>query len=222
MASFACTNVNTLFFNHLRPPTPSGSAVVFPSNPSRVIRRPFRIFAQAKEENKDSSLVGVPVSQTKETTVERKPRRLMIDVSPLGLMDPLSPMRSMRQMLATMDQLFEDVMTIPGAPQVTEVRTPWDIKETENEVKMRFDVPGLSKEDVKVSVEGDTLVVKGERKEQEGGSWVSQSSSVYDMRLELPENCETEKIKAELKNGVLLITIPKTKVDQKTVDVDIQ
>ena len=63
-----------------------------------------------------------------------------------GLLDPLSPVRTMRQMWDMMDRLFEDALTFPGA----EMRAPWDVKDDQNEIKMRFDVPGLSKEDVKV------------------------------------------------------------------------
>ncbi|KAL5738757.1 hypothetical protein ACOSP7_031518 [Xanthoceras sorbifolium] len=137
----------------------------------------------------------------------------------VGLLDPLSPMRTMRLMLDTMDRLFEDAMTFPGSQNSrapAEVRAPWDIKDDENEIKMQFDMPGLSKEDVMVSVEDDVLGSSGDH------DFWSRSVSSYDTRLQVPENCEKNNIKAELKNGVLYISIPKTKVERQVIDVQIR
>ncbi|KAF5731312.1 small heat shock protein chloroplastic [Tripterygium wilfordii] len=198
-------------------------SVAFPFRRSRlpVVR------AQAGDDNKDTS-VDVHVKQGNQgTAVERQPGRLVVDNSPFGLLDPMSPMRTMRQMLHTIDRLFDDTLTFSGRSRASpggEVRAPWDIKDEEQEIKMRFDMPGLSKEDVKVSVEDDVLVIKGAHK-KEGGrnedSWSSSYSS-YETRLRLPDNCEKDKVKAELKNGVLYISVPKTKVERKVIDVQIQ
>ena len=111
---------------------------------------------------------------------------------------------------------------------VGEVRQPWDIVEDEKEVKLRFDMPGLARDEVKVMVEDDTLVIRGEHKKEEGaegdgdGWWKERSASSYDMRLALPDECDKSKVRAELKNGVLLVTVPKTEVERKVIDVHVQ
>ncbi|KAK2995898.1 hypothetical protein RJ640_028306 [Escallonia rubra] len=203
-------------------------SVFFPSACTAGRRSGLSLRAQAAGENKDTSLdvqVSNPSNQQRQqgTAMERRPRRLAVDVSPFGLLDPMSPMRTMRQMLDSIDQIFEDAMTFPGR----EVRAPWDFREEEHEIKMRFDMPGRSKEDVKVWVEDDVLVIKvDQQKKDEGGDdwgrYRSYASSYYDTRLQLPDNCDKNNVKAELKNGVLLITVPKTKVERKVIDVDIQ
>ncbi|CAH9058806.1 unnamed protein product [Cuscuta epithymum] len=206
---------------------------------SRGVRRPFKLIAQSSggDQSQDTSVDVHRVSSNQggssavstndgNRAVERRPRRMSaLDASPFGLLDPLSPMRTMRQMLDTMDRIFDDVLAFPGRTGSTgEVRAPWDIRDEEQEIKMRFDMPGLSKEEVKVSVEDDVLVIKGEQRKDDGGkddSW-SKSYSSYDTRLQLPESCDKDKVKAELKNGVLFISIPKTKVEKKVIDVEIK
>ncbi|KAJ6791269.1 heat shock protein26 [Iris pallida] len=216
-----CSPCSSLLFKQ----TARSPKLVMPLLPPPAGRTPRRSLATSvasTAENKESSLLEV----RKESPMERRPRRSSLDISPFGLVDPLSPMRTMRQMLETMDRMFEDAMSFPGS--AGDVRVPWDVAEDEKEVRMRIDMPGLSKEEVKVWVEDDdVLVVKGEHRKEEGEEeedrwWKGRSTSNYDMRLQLPDNCDKDKVRAELKNGVLLVTVPKIQVERKVVDVEIQ
>ncbi|KAK1415126.1 hypothetical protein QVD17_30897 [Tagetes erecta] len=207
---------------------PSPCSAYFPRNKLPVVK------AQAQNDssvdvqvsNNQNKSNNAPATAT-QSAVERRPSST---ISPFGLLDPLSPMRTMRQMLDTIDRMFDDSIAVPMRNHSGwNIRSPWDIQDDENEIKMRFDVPGLSKEDVKVFVEDNMLVIKGEHKqdkqEHEGGdngSWGTKSYNAYHTRINLPDNCEKDKIKADLKNGVLLISIPKMKVERKVIDVEIQ
>lgn len=92
------------------------------------------------------------------------------------------------------------------------------MREDNNALYIRIEMPGLSKEDVKISVEQNTLIIRGEggkdwedEEEEEVGGGIRYSS-----RLDLPPTMyKVDEIKAEMKNGVLKVVVPKVKEDER-------
>lgn len=118
-------------------------------------------------------------------------------------------------------------LTLTEDPLIsTKRRTPWAIKEREQDYKIRFDMPGMTKNDVRVWVEENMLVVKAEKvmpkDHTEEEIWPTKSFGRYNSRIALPENIEFEKIKAEVKDGVLYITIPKATITSKIVNINVE
>ncbi|XP_057811093.1 small heat shock protein, chloroplastic-like [Salvia miltiorrhiza] len=162
-------------------------------------------------------------------------KRRAAPAAPIGLWDRFPTARTVQQMMETMERMMDDPLAYsggwaPASPPAEAAgygrgRTPWEIKEGESEYKLRFDMPGMTKEDVKVWVEEKMLVVKAEKKggngEGEGEEWPAKSYGRYSSRIALPENVEFEKIKAEVKDGVLYITIPKASSSAKVFDISV-
>lgn len=82
-------------------------------------------------------------------------------------------------------------------------------------------MPGIAKEDVKITIDDDgVLTIKGEHKEEKDDDeqyWSSSSYGYYNTSLILPDDAKADDIKAELKDGVLTLIIPKTQNPQKDV-----
>ncbi|KAI5328487.1 PREDICTED: small [Prunus dulcis] len=170
---------------------------------SPLVYRSFNSNAQVTSYDQDDRRVPVDRSTTDRSPFRRR------DLGPTffsDVFDPFSPTRSLSQVLNMMDQFTEN-------PFFAGSRRGWDVKENEEALFLRMDMPGLDKEDVKISVEQNTLVVKGEDKDsedEEGGG------RRFSSRLDLPPNLyKLDSIRAEMKNGVLKLAIPKVKEDER-------
>jgi len=89
-----------------------------------------------------------------------------------------------------------------------------DIHETENEFKLQLDLPGVKKDDLKIAFSDGELKISGERKyEKEDKNTkyhrIERAFGKYYRSFTLPKSADAEKIKAEFKDGQLLIVIPK-------------
>ncbi|GAV63188.1 HSP20 domain-containing protein [Cephalotus follicularis] len=174
----------------------------------------------------------------------RNPKKRVAPVAPTGLWDRFPTARTVQQMMETMEGMMDDPFGYSSGWQsaagreserYSRGRTPWEIKEVEGAYKMRFDMPGMTKADVKMWVEEKMLVVKAEKVskktsgeegngegEGEGEEWSAKSYGRYSSRIALPDNVQFEKIKAEVKDGVLYITIPKATVSGKILDINVE
>jgi HSP20 family protein len=116
-----------------------------------------------------------------------------------------------------LDRLF-------GAPLAVE-SPALEFREDKDNFLIRAELPGLKREDIDVSLQNDALVISGERKieEVEEGVEVHRQERYYgkfQRVLTLPEPVAADKVKAEYKDGVLTVKLPKTEAAKpKKIDV---
>lgn len=127
------------------------------------------------------------------------------------------PFRDMVTLREKMNRLFEDVFT--GRAEDKELAAgTWapavDIYETENELIMTAEVPGIEEKDIEIKIEDNTLSLRGERKfeketKEENYHRIERSYGSFYRAFTLPNSIDPDKIQAEHENGVLKISMPK-------------
>jgi HSP20 family protein len=114
------------------------------------------------------------------------------------------------------DRLFEDTFARDGNNWTPAV----DIKESDNDIRIDLELPGLRPEDVEVTAENGLLTIRGEkrseRKEGDDGRYhvVERSYGTFMRTFTLPQGVDETQIQAEFNDGVLSIRIPKTALPQ--------
>lgn len=100
-----------------------------------------------------------------------------------------------------------------------ETTSPWkpavDITESDDEFRVTAELPGVSADDIDVEVEEDELVLRGEKQtqtEEEGEDYhiTERSYGEFFRRFSLPSSVDAEKVTAEMKDGELVVRLPKT------------
>ena len=134
-----------------------------------------------------------------------------------------NPWRELASLQRQMDRLFEEVTqyepTVEFSKAVDFVPA-CDIDETDNHYVIAIDIPGMTKDQLKVEITGNTLTVSGEKKsEKKEGKSGQRSYERYHGRFErsftLPHLAASDKVEADYKDGVLRVAIPKSE-DAKT------
>lgn len=112
----------------------------------------------------------------------------------------------------------------PRLPATFETANEWapsvDISETEGEYLIRASLPGVKKEDTKVTVEDGMLILSGERQQQEELKdekfhKIESFYGSFSRSFTLPDAVDEKAISADSKDGVLTVHVPKIKVEAK-------
>ena len=129
---------------------------------------------------------------------------------------------------ADIDRLFDGFFTrSPLRGDLAPMFTPAvDIEETADEFVFKADLPGVSQKDVKVNLMGDTLTIRGERKQESesknGGTHRTERIyGAFERTFRLGTPVRNDKVRAQYKDGVLEIHVPKAE-EAKLREVEVQ
>lgn len=197
---------------------------------NKTLESPFRVF-----DNEKANVAGSIKNANANININNveKSNRLPIQKNIMdspGLLDgketvmsnELGPWRPFREMVSlrdAMDRLFEDSVITPktGAtmPKI-------DIKDKKDAIVVKAELPGMAEEEVEVEISDGVMTISGEKKEEkekeeEGYYYKESHSGTFSRSFALPADIKEEKAEAEMKNGVLIITIPKIAPKKATV-----
>jgi HSP20 family protein len=128
-----------------------------------------------------------------------------------------------------MNRLFDSFFGRPATMTAGDrLRVPLvDMYETKDDLHIAFEVPGVREKEVSVSITGDLLTVKGERKwgsEQTDDSYhrLERVYGKFERSVALPVPVQADKVKAAYRDGVLEIRLPKAEeVKPKEIKIDV-
>ena len=154
---------------------------------------------------------------------------------PLGAREFLGsgPFEMMRRFSEEMDRavghMFEDlgIQQERGMSEMMAWSPAIEVFEKDNNLVVRAELPGMSKDDVKVEMTDDGLLIHGERKkekEEEGKGWYRSERSYGEFRrlIPMPEDIKTEEAKASFENGVLEVITPMPESSRRKRSVPIE
>ncbi len=141
------------------------------------------------------------------------------------------------QLHREIDQLFNDTFnafgmlptstTLPLSNALTDnfaklYRPQLDISGDDKEYKVELDVPGLSEADLSIEIKGDMLIIKGQKEEEHESKdkqfyRIERSFGSFQRTLSLPDDANSDAIKASLKEGVLTLSIPRQAQSEQDV-----
>ncbi|MDI6698532.1 MAG: Hsp20/alpha crystallin family protein [Candidatus Saccharicenans sp.] len=128
------------------------------------------------------------------------------------------PFRDIMVLRDRMNRLFEDLVSSPKFEDSDIIQSTWspavDIYETENELVLTAELPGVEEKDVEIKVEDNTLSLRGERKfeketREENYHRIERAYGSFYRSFSLPNYVDQEKISAEYENGLLKVHMPK-------------
>jgi HSP20 family molecular chaperone IbpA len=125
------------------------------------------------------------------------------------------------------DNLQDILSEFRGLMQWDERMGSCDFEKTKDEYIVSVDVPGLTKDDIKVEIDGNVMKISGERKPKEkveGREYLASERTYrrFERSFALPEDVDTNKHDAKVENGVLTLTFGRKNTEDKPKTIEIK
>ena len=160
-------------------------------------------------------------------------RNPMTPFRPGGGMVPGDPFLSLHR---EMNRLFDDVFRGAGLSAMlrrqgqgggTFVNASMNVSETEKEIRITAELPGVTEQDIDISLDDDVLTIRGEKKfertdDKENFHFVERSYGTFQRSLRLPFPVDPEQVQASFENGVLTVTVPKIGRQERSRRIQVQ
>lgn len=142
------------------------------------------------------------------------------------------PFRDLISIQDRMNRLFEQTLARTRGEEEGIATSTWmpavDIYETPDQVVMKAELPGLTREDIEINVRDNTLSLRGERKfekevKEENYLRIERAYGSFQRSFTLPATIQQDKIKAVFKDGVLEVSLPKAEEARpKQIKIDVK
>lgn len=137
------------------------------------------------------------------------------------------PNRELDQLFDRMERSIRGDLDVHAPDRSSVFSPPVDFYEDEKNVYVEVELPGLSKDDVKVSVHEGLLTIEGVRKTERGGEGANYlrfegKFGTFSRSFDLPEEVNADKASAMFENGVLRVEFPKRNIRESERLIDIK
>lgn len=164
-------------------------------------------------------------------------RNWMTPYSGGGLLGGGDPFLSLHREI---NRMFDDVFRGAGLPAGrgdglgagqgaggSLINAHMDVAETEKELRITAELPGVAEQDVDITLDDDVLTIRGEKRqeqkdEKENYHFVERSYGHFQRSLRLPFAVDPEQVQARFENGVLTVTVPKSERQQRSRRIQVQ